>query len=499
MNVTFSTSQSQKADALILAVMDGGKLGASGDRFDKKAGGLIKRALKTDAFKGQKGKILTLMTPSGMPGQHIVLLGLGKPKDLDDQAAESLGSALVGKLNALRVKNAVVFLDKMTGVNSADFAAGLANGAHLGSYRFDKYQTRKTKDEKPSLTKLTVVTAAANAAKKVFHDRQKVNEGVFLARDLVSEPPNVLYPKSYADRIRREMRGLGVTVQVLGEAEMRKLKMNALVGVGQGSKNESRLVVMKYNGGGKSAKNKNPLCFVGKGVTFDTGGISLKPGKGMEDMKFDMGGSAAVVGLMKALAGRKARVNAIGVVGLVENMPDGNAQRPGDIVKSMSGQTIEITNTDAEGRLVLCDALWYTQTKFKPRLIIDLATLTGAMIVALGNEYAGCFSNDEKLPKQLSKAGQAVNENVWHMPLCDAYDKAMNSDVADMLNADYGGAGSATAASFLQRFIKKGTPWAHLDIAGTAWTKKDRPCVPKGATGYGVRLLDRFVKDNFEK
>jgi len=320
-----------------------------------------------------------------------------------------------------------------------------------------------------------------------------VVEGVYLTRDVVTEPPNVLYPETLAARCK-ELEELGVVVEILNEKKMAKLGMGALLGVGQGSVRESFLVTMRWDGG---PKNKAPVAFVGKGVTFDTGGISLKPGPGMEEMKWDMGGSGTVLGLMKALAGRKAKVNAVGVVGLVENMPDGNAQRPGDVVTSMSGQTIEIHNTDAEGRLVLADALWYTQQEFKPQAMIDLATLTGAILIALGNEYAGLFSNDDTLSAQLISAGQASGEPVWRMPLGDAYDKLLNSDCADMKNIGGRNAGSITAAQFLQRFVKD-TTWAHLDIAGMAWSSKDRPTVPKGATGYGVRLLDRFVSDVYE-
>ena len=309
----------------------------------------------------------------------------------------------------------------------------------------------------------------------------------------------MLYPATLAKEAQA-LKKLGVKVTVLGEKEMKKLGMGALLGVGQGSARESKMVIMEWTGvpKSKSAKAQQPVAFVGKGVTFDTGGISIKPAGGMEDMKWDMGGSGVVIGLMKALAGRKAKVNAVGVVGLVENMPDGNAQRPGDIVKSMSGQTIEVLNTDAEGRLVLADALWYTQTKYKPKFVVDLATLTGAIIVALGNERAGMYANDDTLAEQISAAGDAVDELVWRMPLGKAYDELINCDAADMQNIGGRWGGSITAAQFLQRFIKEGTPWVHLDIAGTTWSKKVKPVVPKGGTGYGVRLLDRVVADHYE-
>jgi leucyl aminopeptidase len=336
--------------------------------------------------------------------------------------------------------------------------------------------------------------AAAAAAKKAYGPMDKIADGVFFARDLVSEPGNVIYPETLAEQCK-ELTKLGVKVEIFDEKKMAKLGMNALLGVGQGSVRESRMVVMSWNG---AAKSKQPVAFVGKGVTFDTGGISLKPGPGMEEMKWDMGGSGTVIGLMKALAGRKAKVNVVGLVGLVENMPDGKAQRPGDIVKSMSGQTIEILNTDAEGRLVLADVLWYCQDKYKPQFIVDLATLTGAIIIGLGHEYAGMFANDDKLAEQLFAAGTATEEKVWRMPLHDNYDKKIKSDAADMKNIGGRDAGSITAAQFLQRYVNK-TPWAHLDIAGVAWSKEAKPTVPKGATGFGVRLLDRFVADNYEK
>jgi len=311
---------------------------------------------------------------------------------------------------------------------------------------------------------------------------------------LVTEPANIIYPETLAAACKN-LEQDGVKVTILGEKEMAKLGMGALLGVGQGSVRESQLVIMEWLGG---AKDDKPVAFVGKGVCFDTGGISIKPAGGMEEMKWDMGGAGAVIGLIKTLAGRNAKVNAIGVVGLVENMPDGNAQRPGDVVTSMSGQTIEVLNTDAEGRLVLADALWYTQDTYKPKFIVDLATLTGAIIVSLGGVYAGLFSNNDKLSKRLSESGEATGEKVWRFPLCDAYDKMINSDIADMQNIGAERqAGSITAAQFLQRFVND-TPWAHLDIAGTAWSKKDAATCPKGATGFGVRLLDNLVREHYE-
>jgi leucyl aminopeptidase len=323
-----------------------------------------------------------------------------------------------------------------------------------------------------------------------------VAEGVFLARDVVSEPPNVIYPMTLADQARG-LSKLGVDVEILGVKEMKKLGMGALLGVGQGSVHESQIAIMRWNGDPKG-RDRKPVAFCGKGVTFDTGGISLKPAAGMEDMKWDMAGAGVVIGLMKALAGRRARLNVVGIVGLVENMPSGAAQRPSDIVTSMSGQTIEVNNTDAEGRLVLADVLWYTQDRFKPRLMVDLATLTGAIVIALGHEHAGLFSNNDELADKLLDAGKASGELLWRMPLAEAYDQEIDSDVADVKNISGGRAGgSIIGAQFLQRFVNN-VPWAHLDIAAMAWSKKDQGTVPKGATAFGVRLLDRLVADNYE-
>jgi len=372
-----------------------------------------------------------------------------------------------------------------------NFMGYFLHGLKLKSYKFNIYKSKINK----GIISLNVIEKKNKTNKKYLQKFNALEEGSFLARDLVSEPGNILHPDEYVKRIN-SLKKLGLKIIVYDKRKLKKLGMNALLGVGQGSTRGSYLVTIEWNGLNK--KNK-PLAFVGKGVCFDTGGISLKPAKFMEDMTYDMAGSAVVVGLMKTLALRKAKVNAVGVVGLVENMPDGNAQRPGDIVKSYSGKTIEILNTDAEGRLVLADALSYTEKKFKPKFIIDLATLTGAIIVSLGSEYAGLFSNDDKISNQLSKAGEKVGEKVWRMPLNDNYDKLIDSKKADMQNINYvGGAGSTTAAQFLQRFILNKTPWAHLDIAGMAFSKYGGALNSGGATGYGVRLLNQLIEDNYE-
>ena len=504
MKITFD-SKSPKSDALIIFATEDGKgdahlLAAAADT-DKKTKGAIKRAVAAAKFQGKKAQSLVLPGLLGVKEDHVIVMGLGKAEDLKPLDFEKIGSALVSTLNARKAATATVaFPDKDLklgkAVDHTTAVVRFALAAFLNTYRFDKYLTKEPKEKKPTLKSLCIVVKDAPKARKAFSDSQKVAEGAFLTRDLVSEVPNVLYPDSFAKIIKKELTPLGVEVQILTRKELEKLKMGALLAVAQGSAREGRVVTMRYNGGKKGDK---PIAFVGKGVTFDTGGISLKPGAGMEDMKWDMGGAGTVTGLMKALAARGAKVNVIGIVGLVENMPDGNAYRPGDIVTSMSGQTIEVHNTDAEGRLVLADALWYTQEKFKPTHIIDLATLTGAVIIALGHEYAGCFSNDEDLPKQLMAAGKETDELVWHMPLHDAWDKAIDSPAADMKNIGGRDAGSATAASFLKRFIQPGTKWAHLDIAGMAWSNKDRPGVPKGASSFGVRLLNQYVADVWEK
>ena len=375
------------------------------------------------------------------------------------------------------------------------FSSQFIFGFNLKSYKFNKYKTLNKKKIDKNIN-FKIITSNKEKIEEKYKYYNAIKEGVFLARDLVSEPPNVLTPKAYVQEIKK-LSKLGLSIKIYNEKEMKKLGLNALLGVGQGSVNESYLVAIQWNGNKKT--NHKPLAFVGKGVCFDTGGISLKPAKFMEEMKYDMAGSAVVVGLLKSLALRKAKINAVGVVGLVENMPGGNAQRPGDIVKSFSGQTIEVLNTDAEGRLVLADALSFTEKKYNPKFIIDLATLTGAIIVSLGEEYAGLFSNNDELSKNIFGASENVNEKIWRLPLHKNYDKLMDSTIADMQNINYaGGAGSITAAQFLQRFILKNTPWAHLDIAGMAFSKKAANLNPGGATGFGVRLLNNLIKEYYE-
>ena len=498
-NLTTPLSLKQMVgDTMVFLVSDALQLGNSPQVFDKE-GGILQRALSGEKFKGKAREVLSVVLPGKSGPQRAVLVGIGNPQKMSPASVEAVGGTICKTLNALGSQSAVVVLDmvKNTKIKGAAMAAQLALGAHLKSYRFDKYRTKEKPEQKPTLQKLQFLTADAVDAKKLWEKSKAIATGVYLSRDLSSEPPNVLYPETFAKRARDEMAGLNVKIEIFDEAQLKKMGMGAFIGVGQGSVRPPRMVVLQYNG---NPKDKSaPLAFVGKGITFDTGGISIKPAQGMEDMKWDMSGAGVVLGLFKNFALRKAQINAVGVMALAENMPDGNAQRPGDVVTSMSGQTIEVLNTDAEGRLVLADALWYCQEKFKPALIVDLATLTGAVIMALSHEYAGVMGNDQKLLQQLQAAGDVVDEKLWPLPMCDAFDEMVNSKIADVQNISSGkGAGSSTAGQFLQRFIKEGQSWAHLDIAGTAWVDKERGVVPAGASGFGVRLLDQFVQANYE-
>ncbi len=500
MKIVFSGLALPNTGVLVVGVLEGAKLTTSARQLDRKLKGALVRAIKVGRFKGKKDQNLSILAPAGTGFDRIHLVGLGKPEEIGARRAQSAGGgiyAALGSAGHATVSVAVDAIEKCQLV-PAVMAAELAFGARLRSYRFDKYRTKEEKEKKPSLKTLRILCAGAVKARIAFARKDNVAEGVFLARDLVSEPANVIYPQTMAAQARA-LGKLGVTVKVLGEARMKRLGMGALLAVGQGSARESKLVTMEWNGAPRSRRGKKtgPVAFVGKGVTFDSGGLSLKPAGSMEEMKYDMGGAATVIGVMKALAGRKARVHAVGVIGLVENMPSGEAQRPGDVVVSMSGQTIEVLNTDAEGRLVLADALWYCKKTFKPRFMVDLATLTGAIVICLGSERAGLFSNNDKLAEHIAAAGEKVGEPVWRMPMGPEYDKKLKSDIADMKNIGNRGAGSITAAQFLQRFVDK-APWAHLDIAGVTWTKTGAATTPKGGTGFGVRLLDRLVAEHYE-
>ncbi|MEJ0077283.1 MAG: leucyl aminopeptidase [Alphaproteobacteria bacterium] len=457
------------------------------------AADMVARAARSERFTGKSGTALDIVAPAGLKAARLIVLGTGKAAERKSQDLVKLGGAARGRIPSAAAE-ATVLLELADGPLKPDAAADVALGAALRAYSFDRYKTkRKEGEEAPAKAQVTLGVADPGGTRKAWASRQAVADGVILARDLVNEPPNILYPAEFARRAAA-LRKLGVGIEILDIKAMRKLGMGALLGVGQGSRHDSRLVVMRWNGG---AKGTAPLAFIGKGVCFDTGGISIKPAAGMEDMKGDMAGAACVVGLMHALAGRKAKVNAIGAIGLVENMPDGNAQRPGDIVTSMSGQTIEIINTDAEGRLVLADVIHYVNTKYKPKFMVDLATLTGAIMVALGQEHAGMFSNDDKLSERLTEAGRETGERVWRMPLAPEYDKLIDSKFADMKNTGGRFGGAITAAQFIQRFVGK-TPWAHLDIAGTGFASPASDINKSWGSGWGVRLLDQLVAEHYE-
>ncbi|WP_027442933.1 leucyl aminopeptidase [Erythrobacter cryptus] len=444
-------------------------------------------------FSGKAGQLFEGFATIAGSVRRVALAGAGEAGAAERRRnCESAGAALAAKY--LTAGESAMVLDLGQAGLSAEDAAAVLLGLRLRAWRHDAYRTRLKPEQRPSLAQVHVIGAPAGTD-EAWAREAALARGVEFTRQLVTEPANRLYPATFVAACEEAFAGTGVEITVLGEAEMQALGMGALLGVGQGSARESKLLAIRWNGGKEGEK---PTVFVGKGVTFDTGGISLKPGPGMEDMKWDMGGAGAVAGAMLALALRKARANVIGVMGLVENMPDGKAQRPGDIVTTMSGQTVEVLNTDAEGRLVLCDALHWAQQQYDPARIVDLATLTGAMIISLGNEFGGMFANDDQLAAQLAAAGEASGDRLWRMPLGPNYDKLLDSPVADMKNIGPREAGSITAAQFLQRFIKEGTPWAHLDIAGMVWASKPGHTWDKGATGYGVRLIDRFVRDVVE-
>ncbi|MET0569247.1 MAG: leucyl aminopeptidase [Hyphomicrobiaceae bacterium] len=476
-------------------------LGAASRRLVEKGRSHLDRAASAAEFKGKARATLELLAPEHPAVTRLLLLGTGKGSEAKELDWINLGGLAYSQIGNRKGAEAslVAEADAETSIG-ARLGALLAYGALLRSYSFRKYRSREDEDSGNNsdpprrLTRLNVHCADPEAARQAFKKLAPVAEGVFMARDLVNEPANTLGPVEFAERIRDNAVS-GLEIEILDEHQLKDLKMGALLGVAQGSERPARVVVMQWHGA--KSKRAKPVCFIGKGVVFDTGGISMKPAAGMEDMKGDMAGAACVAGLMRALAGRKANVNAIGLVGLVENMPSGKAQRPGDIVTSMSGQTIEVLNTDAEGRLVLADVLWYAQDRFKPRLMVDLATLTGAIIVALGKEYAGLFSNDDRLAGELSEAGETTGEKVWRMPLAKAYDKMIDGRTGDIKNIGGRNAGAITAAQFLQRFVKD-TPWAHLDVAGTAMDSTRNDINQSWASGWGVRLLDRLVADKYE-
>jgi leucyl aminopeptidase len=500
LEIAFAKAVVPKSGVVVVPLAEGAALAGQAAALDKALSGALKRAIAASDFTGKKDQQASLLAPSA-DLKRVLLIGTGTAETFAARGAELLGGAIAAALS--KEAEATVLAETL----DAAAAAHLALGARLRAYRFDKYRTTDKEDETPKLAKLTIMPADSAAARAAYEPVAAVAAGVDLTRDLVTEPANILYPEEFANRAGA-LKKLGVKVEVFDQKDLEKLGFGSLLSVSQGSAREPRMVVMQWLGasgsvdaGKKNKKPRDPVVFVGKGVTFDTGGISIKPAAGMEDMKWDMAGAGTVVGLMAALAGRKAKVDAVGLIGLVENMPSGTAMRPGDVVTSYSGQTIEVLNTDAEGRLVLADVLYYAQERFAPKLMIDLATLTGAIIVGLGHEYAGLFSNNDELAERLFTAGKATGDDVWRMPLAplgQRYDKNLKSAIADVQNIGGGRAGgSITAAQFLQRFVN-GKPWAHLDIAGMAWSSKGSAVTPKGASAFGVRLLDRLVADHYE-
>lgn len=500
--ITFAPLSADPEAVTVILAGDGVELGCKARELETKSASSVSKAAAAADYKGKYKSTIEILAPAKLGIDRLILAGLGKEDSLSAQQYVDLGGAILGAIQARKTSAAslIVDVEGSDDLSAEQVAALIAQGALLRHYTFKKYLTKKSGDDaadKDGLKKLIIHVAHPDKAKSAFHPLKAVANGVNFARDLVNEPANILGPVELAEKTKA-LEKLGVSVDILDVKEMEKLGMGSLLCVGQGSARPSRLAVMVWNGA-KGSKKQKPVCFVGKGVVFDTGGISIKPAAGMEDMKGDMGGAAAVIGTMYALAERKANVNAVGLVGCVENMPSGNAVRPGDIVTSMSGQTIEVINTDAEGRLVLADVLWYAQEKFKPKLVIDLATLTGAIMIALGKEYAGMFVNDDKLSDELLSASRATGEKLWRMPLDKAFDKMMDSKNADMKNTGGRWGGSASAAAFLQRFVQKDTPWCHLDIAGTAMDGSRNDINQSWGAGWGIRLLDRFVAEHHEK
>jgi leucyl aminopeptidase len=497
MKVSFAKPGSAAPGALAVGVARGLELTPSAQRADRKTKGALSRAIAASRFRGEIGQMLSLVAPRGVGSRSILVAGLGKELAFDALAAEKVAGALAAQVAATGESDLAIAIEPPKGATIATvkLAAHLANAVCLRAYRFDKYRTAEKAESKPRLARVTVHSADPAAARAGYAPLAATTDSVLLARDLISEPGNVVHPGSFA-AAAKSLTSLGLKVEVLGREKLKKLGLNAMLGVAQGSSHEPQLVALHWHGAGKSGGA--PIAFVGKGVTFDTGGISIKPAAGMEEMKYDMAGAAAVFGVMRSLAARKAKVNAVGICAMVENMPGDTAQRPGDVVRTMSGQTIEVIDTDAEGRLVLSDALYFAFSQYKPRAIIDLATLTGSVMVALGREHAGLFANDDKLAEQLLAAGKASGELLWRLPMTEHYDDLIKSDIADWKNDGGRWCDAINGATLLKHFVGR-TPWAHLDIAGMAWAKQDLPTVPKGAVGFGIRLLDRLVADCFER
>ena len=488
MQISFADTRPTGDYALVLPV-------AGKDRASLASLGAAQQAIGTaldrQRFEGEGSNISEQFAEEGGAVRRVLIVGLGAGTAAAD-AAEKLGGTAAARLLTSGEKKAVIDVSALG--YDADAAARVGLAAALRSWRYDRYRTKLKENQKPTLDEIVIVGGGQGADQRYRSRWAPVVDGVSLTRELVTEPANIIYPESFVERVRASLDGSGVEIEILDRAQMAKLGMGALLGVAQGSAREARLMILKWNGG----SNGQPTAFVGKGVTFDTGGISIKQAAGMEAMKWDMGGAGAVAGALKALALRKAKANIVGICGLVENMPGGNAQRPGDVVTTMSGQTVEVINTDAEGRLVLADAVAYVQRNFKPTTIVDLATLTGAILISLGHEWAGLFSNNDELASALLKAGSESGDKLWRMPLAESFDRLIDSPIADMKNVGPREGGSITAAQFIQRFIENGVKWAHVDMAGKAWADKPSSTYEKGATGFGVRLLDQYVADVLE-
>lgn len=489
MQIRFADSRPTGDFALVLPAAGKNRIALDSLGSDR---GAVDAVLSRQRFEGDSGSSAEVFIPADGGVRRLIVVGTGDGTG-PAEAAEKLGGTLVGRLLVSGEKQAVLDL---SGLNyDADAAARVALAAALRAWRYDKYRTKLKDKQKPTLTQLTIVGAPKEAAGTWEKRWKPVYEGVSFTRELVTEPANIIYPETFVERVQAAAKGSGLEIEILDGAAMKKLGMGALLGVAQGSVRDPRLLILRWNGG---KQNDAAVAFVGKGVTFDTGGISIKPAAGMESMKWDMGGAGAVAGAMLAIAKRKAKANIVAICGLVENMPDGNAQRPGDVVTSMSGQTIEVINTDAEGRLVLADAITYVQRNYKPKIIVDLATLTGAIVISLGHEYAGLFTPDDELATQLLDASTSSGDKLWRQPMADSFDKLIDSPIADMKNVGPREGGSITAAQFINRFVENGTRWAHLDIAGMAWSDKPNSTYDKGATGFGVRLIDCFVEASVE-
>ena len=492
MKVSFAAQRPDGSYALAIPAWSEDVLTDRLGSLDEAARTLAARAAEAQRFERDAAAIAESFINDQGRVRRLLIVGLGGRRD-DEALFEKVGGALTAKLLTSGETRLVIDLTGLT--LSADAAARIAFGAAARSWRYDIYRTKQSPKAKPTLEEIIIVGAGEDGGDE-WQRRSALVDGITLTRELVTEPANIIYPETFVERCRKSMDGLGVEFEVLDENRMRELGMGALLGVGQGSVRPPRLLAMRWNGAADAGRK--PVLLIGKGITFDTGGISLKPAAGMEAMKWDMCGAGAVAGAIKAIAGRKAKANVVGICVLAENMPDGNAQRPGDVVTSMSGQTIEVINTDAEGRLVLADAMTWGQRQYRPDTMVDLATLTGAMIISLGHEYAGVFSNDDGLAQKLIAAGIATGDRLWRFPVGEAYDKLIDSQIADIKNIGPREGGSITAATFLKRFVEDGVKWAHLDIAGTVWAEKPGSLWDKGATGYGVALLDRLISDNFE-